>query len=400
MDNKYGCAPAGHIEVIHDHDEKVSPTVPMQLVAALENITLATTRIDLFEAVGRALYGCTKARTATIALWNPDQGDYYVEANFHDGAPWGFHVGDPVAPYALTRSIAIDRRPRIHILDEGEALDSNWFTYPCFLGVPIGPDDPGQLLGTLVLGFMRREAVTSDVLSFVRLVATTFESAFKRVGRYISAVHAGRALERDYILQQLHDSAVQDIFACEMAVSAALEDEGVVGDTRLHLESALERARQANRSLRLILSGSLTSETFPQKLRTLVDLEIAAHVAQGGSQVTSVVDGDLTLDEPLYGTCKAVLHEALCNARKHAHAANIVIMGSVSNGTLVLNIEDDGAGVCMDSIHAAPGRDGLPHFGLENLRRSVEACGGTFQIESEPDAGFVVRTRLPLEMEL
>lgn len=398
MDGMYGCTPAGHIEVIHD--EKASSTVPMQLVTALEDITLATTRVDLFEGVGRALFGCTKARTATIALWNPDQNDYYVEANFHDGAPWGFHVGDPVAPYALVRGMAIDRKPRIRALDEGEALDSNWFTYPCFLGVPIGPDDPERLLGGLVLGFMRREAVTPDVLSCVRLVATTFESTFKRVGRYTNAVRAGQALERDYILQQLHDSAVQDIFACEMAVSAALEDAGLADDTRLHLESALERARQANRSLRLILSGSLTSETFPQKLRTLVDLEIAAHVAQGGSRVTSIVDNDLTIGEPLYGTCKAVLHEALCNARKHANAANIVIMGSVSNGTLVLNIEDDGEGVCMDDLSSAPGPDGLPHFGLENLRRSVEACGGTFQVESEPDAGFVVRTRLPLEMEL
>lgn len=400
MNAKDARTPKGHVEAVRE----VPPveSVPTQLVAALEDIALSTTRASLFNAVGRALFCCTKARSATLSLWNADrgEGDFFVEANFHDGVPWGFHLGDAVAPHALTRTMNLQRLPLIRTQETGEALDADWFTYPCFLGVPVGVDEKGPLPGTIVLGFMHREAVDCATVGYVQIVAQMFAGVLARLGRYTSAVQAGQTLEREYILQQLHDSAVQDIFACEMAIASALDDSRLAADTRVKLENALDEARQANRNLRLILSGALGDEASASHLKALIDLEIASHVAQGGTTVTTVVDGDLELARPLRAACKAFLHETFCNVRKHAQASNVLVMASVVDNTLLLSVEDDGKGVNVPETPGVVSETSvdLPHFGLRNLRRGIEVCGGVLEIESEPGEGTLIRARLPLDL--
>ena len=78
--------------------------------------------------------------------------------------------------------------------------------------------------------------------------------------------------------------------------------------------------------------------------------------------------------------------EALTNAERHARASRIAIRIRVEDGSLVVDVEDDGVG----------GADGALGNGLQGLRRRVEAAGGTLAIVSPPLGGTRVEARLPL----
>ena len=88
---------------------------------------------------------------------------------------------------------------------------------------------------------------------------------------------------------------------------------------------------------------------------------------------------------------------ALSNVVKHSHAKNVrVTLGGVGKGTLVLKIEDDGAGFDATRLKHRSG------FGLKAMRDRIESLGGRFHVESRP-AKFGERqrgTRIEVDLPL
>ena len=77
--------------------------------------------------------------------------------------------------------------------------------------------------------------------------------------------------------------------------------------------------------------------------------------------------------------------EALTNVVKHAHAGRAEVTASVEDGTLRIEVRDDGAG----------GADPDGH-GLVGMRDRVTALGGRLEIESPAGGGTLVAATLPL----
>jgi signal transduction histidine kinase len=90
-----------------------------------------------------------------------------------------------------------------------------------------------------------------------------------------------------------------------------------------------------------------------------------------------------------------VSQEALTNVVKHAGARRARVGLFRDNGTVILEVDDDGSG-----FEAAGGTSGEDHFGLLAMRERVEMAGGTWLIESSPGQGTRIRAVLPaLESE-
>jgi signal transduction histidine kinase len=80
-----------------------------------------------------------------------------------------------------------------------------------------------------------------------------------------------------------------------------------------------------------------------------------------------------------------IVAEALTNVVKHAHAASAQVRASVQDGTLCVEIRDDGSG----------GADPDGH-GLVGMRDRVTTLGGQLEIESPAGGGTLVAATLPL----
>jgi signal transduction histidine kinase len=87
-----------------------------------------------------------------------------------------------------------------------------------------------------------------------------------------------------------------------------------------------------------------------------------------------------------------VVQEALNNALKHASASSVAVRIAVEGGSLLLDVEDDGAGF----VPGAP--DDAGGLGLVAMRQRVERLGGRLQITSVPGAGTRVRVELGQEV--
>jgi signal transduction histidine kinase len=77
-----------------------------------------------------------------------------------------------------------------------------------------------------------------------------------------------------------------------------------------------------------------------------------------------------------------IIKEALTNVLRHAHATNVVVLVTASQGRLRIEVTDDGIGLDGEPRNGLTGPGG--GHGLENMQRRASALGGTARIGSRP----------------
>jgi len=100
------------------------------------------------------------------------------------------------------------------------------------------------------------------------------------------------------------------------------------------------------------------------------------------------VDLDLTLgDERLPRELESALYrlvqEALTNVGKHARAEHVQLRLLEADGTITLEVTDNGQG--FDPLKGTAG------YGLVGMRERVELLSGTLDIDSRPAGGTTIR---------
>jgi signal transduction histidine kinase len=98
------------------------------------------------------------------------------------------------------------------------------------------------------------------------------------------------------------------------------------------------------------------------------------------------VHADGRLPAESEATAYYVVSEAFANAVKHASASAVDIRVEAAEGTLTVQVSDDGVG----------GADISRGSGLTGIRDRVEAVGGTLAVHSPVGSGTVLTARLPL----
>jgi signal transduction histidine kinase len=103
------------------------------------------------------------------------------------------------------------------------------------------------------------------------------------------------------------------------------------------------------------------------------------------------IDGDpVPLPRGIDLSAYRIVQEGLTNALKHARATTADVTVSYQPRALQLEIRDDGIGSTTS--------DGLGH-GLVGIRERVKIYGGEMSTRTANGGGFVLSTRLPLELD-
>jgi two-component system, NarL family, sensor kinase len=122
-----------------------------------------------------------------------------------------------------------------------------------------------------------------------------------------------------------------------------------------------------------------------------------AHAIEREFGIHCVVEADLErrLAPGLETVLYRVSQEALTNVVKHAGARQARVGLFRDNGSVVLEVDDDGTG--FETAGPTPEGD---HFGLLAMRERVEMAGGTWALDTMPGRGTRIRAVLPaLESE-
>lgn len=102
---------------------------------------------------------------------------------------------------------------------------------------------------------------------------------------------------------------------------------------------------------------------------------------------------DGQLDKQAESVVFNVVEEAVSNARKHAHASQILVRLRVDDHFFTAEVRDDGIGF---DVEKAQRRREVGHMGLLNMEERAELVGGRCSIKSQAGAGTLVCLDIPL----
>jgi signal transduction histidine kinase len=193
--------------------------------------------------------------------------------------------------------------------------------------------------------------------------------------------------------RELHDDTLQGLAGLRVLLSSALRT-GSPERLRDAVGEAVDLTKGEIDSLR-----GLIAELRPAALDELGLEPALAHLAERSAATGIEVSTRFALTaDPgrsrsrlapeTESTIYRVVQEALTNVAKHARAEHVEVAVERSNGSVRVQVTDDGCG--FDP--SAPDCAGL---GLVGMRERVELAGGALAIESRPAGPTVVRALVP-----
>jgi len=187
--------------------------------------------------------------------------------------------------------------------------------------------------------------------------------------------------ERRRVERNLHDGAQQRLATLALSLAMIRDRDGADPAMAASLARASAELRQAIDELRELARGIhpaiLTEEGLPAAVESLAD--------RSSLPVGVVSDFDARLPEPVETAAYFVVSESLANITKHAHASRARVELSRCNGTLRVEVRDDGVG----------GADAARGSGLLGLADRVAAVRGSIRVETPPGGGTRVLAEIP-----
>jgi PAS domain S-box-containing protein len=223
----------------------------------------------------------------------------------------------------------------------------------------------------------------SQIAEFTELVATAIANAEARteVAASRARIVAATDAERRRVVRDLHDGAQQRLVHTIITLTAGMRavETGEEGAPAL-LNEALEHARRATDEVRELAHGILPAVLTHRGLEAGVDA-LASRMQVPVRNAVSVG----RLPDSVEATAYFVVAEALTNVAKHARAGRATVTASIEDGTLQVEVRDDGIGGAW------------PHgSGLLGLADRVAVLDGRLRVDSPAEGGTVVAADIPI----
>lgn len=233
------------------------------------------------------------------------------------------------------------------------------------------------LLGRVPAGTPFGDVDTGPLLGFADQAALALELAERRR----DAEQLTLLKDRDRIARDLHDLAIQRLFAAGMTLQSTQRfmehPEGMERLTRTvdDLDDTIKIIRSTIFGLRTHSGGRRESDG----LRGRVAEAVRASVTSLGFPPALRIEGLVETDVPgdIADHAVAVLGEALSNAARHSGAQAVDVRLQCARGELTLTVTDDGCGV----------PDGVERSGLKNIKERAVTLGGVLALGERPEGG-------------
>ncbi|MFN3762645.1 MAG: GAF domain-containing sensor histidine kinase [Anaerolineae bacterium] len=205
---------------------------------------------------------------------------------------------------------------------------------------------------------------------------------------------------RKKLARDLHDGPTQSIAAIAMRlnyVQMLLQERPE--EVRAELARIEELARRTTKEIRHMLFTLRPLILETHGLRAAIEQYIAKRMETDPLPIRlEAPEGvDSRLDKDQQGTIFYIIEEAISNARKHAHASQILVRMYTRGNLFVAEVVDDGVG--FDPRVLERGYEERGSLGMLNMRERAELVGGKLTIISAPGQGATVRLEVPLKEE-
>lgn len=202
--------------------------------------------------------------------------------------------------------------------------------------------------------------------------------------------------ERIRISREIHDDLGQRYAALNMDLALIAR----------HVDHATDSSLRASVTQEIVSSRKLLDEIVESTRKIIRDLRpevldtlgLVSSIAWQAAETekrhgircrTELPSSEIDAGPRVSTALFRITQEALTNVVRHSGATEVLIRLVQSNGTLTLEIGDNGKGLSQDD------RDKVNSFGLLGMRERVLALGGTFEILALPGAGTRLVVSVP-----
>jgi signal transduction histidine kinase len=259
------------------------------------------------------------------------------------------------------------------------------------VAVPIGTGE-GGVRGVLLLA---REAgrtafsatETETLQAFAAQAAVAMELAERRQDAEQIAVLE----DRDRIARDLHDLAIQRLFATGMTLQSAgrFIEHPEASERVVRAVDDLDETIKIIRSTIFGLRSREGEAAAGMRARAVRAVGEAAPVLGFAPSVRMEGLVDTDVPREIADHIVAVLSEALTNIARHAHADRADIALRADSRQVRLTVTDNGVGIPSDGRRS----------GLRNMAERAEQLGGELELGEPPDGGTAVVWWVPLPTE-
>jgi two-component system, NarL family, sensor kinase len=210
----------------------------------------------------------------------------------------------------------------------------------------------------------------------------------ERAGLLERAVTASER-ERERIAADLHDGVVQDLAGLTFELAATTSNTPH-GELRDDLERSTRIARAAMQRLRSSLVDIHPPTVATLGLRAAM-AELVSPLERSGVAVTVALNApDLSAETETLLFRSA--QELVRNVEEHAQATAMSVTLTATPETVVLTVEDNGAGFTADQ---RADRQRAGHIGLDLQQAVLKRAGALLTIKSNPGLGTTARVEIP-----
>ncbi|MFE5589477.1 GAF domain-containing protein [Streptomyces sp. NPDC056549] len=296
----------------------------------------------------------------------------------------GTLVEAALAQKGLVTVVDVENEPRITVQPE------RWKGLGPAVAVTVGTKE--RLTGVLILARRHgRPLFTAAEVTALPGFAGQAALALELADRRRDAEQVSLLEDRDRIARDLHDLAIQRLFATGMTLQSArrfVEHPEAVD----RLTRAIDDLDATIKIIRSTIFG-LREHDAPgqqQRLRSRVVKAVDSAASTLGFAPALRMEGLIDTDVPAEAAQEvlAVLGEALTNVARHARARRVEVAVMADEGVLTVTVSDDGVGI----------PHGGSRSGLRNLSERAGRLGGTLSVHAraEPGSGTVLEWRIPL----
>ena len=278
-------------------------------------------------------------------------------------------------------------------------VEGEWADRPEWKELGLGPayiaplgTEQGRVKGIMVAARRFGElpfdsAVVRMISDVAGHAAVALEVAERRADTERLALFA----DRDRIGRDLHDLAIQRLFAAGMTLQSVLKitEKRAVRDRVTTAVADLDDTIKVIRSTIFALSEHDAVERVPSlRAQVLQICQDAAGPLGFAPAVRFTGPVDYEVPDEAVEHCLAVTREALSNVARHARATRVSVDLETADGHLNLRVADNGLGI---------GEAVTRRSGLGNIADRAETLGGSAAITAGEGGGTVLTWRVPLD---
>ncbi len=236
------------------------------------------------------------------------------------------------------------------------------------------------------------------VVPLMLLVVAVLTSVVDRLHRSLEQLRAlssrletVREEERKRIAREIHDELGQALTAIKIELSSLLFEWPTEQKPSKRADSILRLVDQTIQSVRKISTELRPGILDALGLVAAVEWAAEEFETRTGTRCRPDLPKDvLEIDQERTTAIFRILQETLTNIARHADATQVDIRLTIEDGSLILDVHDNGIGISGEQLSASGS------LGILGMRERVLLLGGEFLMSGEPNQGTRVRVRIPL----